>query len=171
MPNPINKVVFTEEQHQFLRDNYKTMTNQQLADALGLKLTRTRQEIYNLGLKRMVLQIWTPEQVEFLKNNYRRIGDKEIASIFNKQHLKNKKWSRSQIQKKLNQMGCKRNKLDLFLIKERNRKNGSYGKINKKNNPKPPKIYFQLDARTKIIVTPQTNVDKLLEKYQNRNSI
>ena len=102
MPNPQNKIVFTPEQHEFLKCNYKTMTNQQLATKLGLKLTRVRNEMRALGLKRMELQYWTKQQKQFLIDNYKLIGDREIARIFAIKYPKEKGWSKSQIVKKRN---------------------------------------------------------------------
>ena len=169
MPNPQNKIVFTPEQHQFLKDNYLRLTNQQLADALGLKITRVRLELAKLNLYKLRLQPWTDEQTAFLIANYRRIGNKELALIFTKKWHKEKGWSNRQINKKLSQLGLKRNNLDLFLIKERNRKNGSFGNINLKNKPKPPDVYFQLNSRTRIKLTPKTNIEQLKERYASRN--
>lgn len=169
MPNPQNKITLTEAQTNFLKENWQTMTNKQLAAALGLNLTRTRTELYNLGLKRMELEYWTDQQIKYLRENFRRIGDKELAEIFNTKYPKQKSWKSHHIQKKMSYLGLKRNKLDWFLIKERNRENGSFGNKNHKNNPKPPQVYFHLDARTKIVLTPKTDVDSLKEKYENRN--
>lgn len=169
MPNPTNKIVFTPEQHQYLRENYLNLSNKELADALGLKLTRLRNELRVLGLKRMKLQFWTDEQISFLKENFRRIGETEMVEIFTKKYPKEKGWNTSQLQKKMKQLGLIRNKLDLYMIKERNRKRGSFGNINFKNNPKPPKVYFQLDARTRIILNPNSNIEAIKEKYQRAN--
>jgi hypothetical protein len=115
------------------------------------------------------LQKWTPEQTSFLKEKFRRIGNNELVVLFTEKFQKQKGWSKSQISKKLSQLNLKRNKLDLFLIKERNREKGCFGNVNVKNKPKPPKIYFQLDSRTRIILTPNTNIDKLKERYDSRN--
>lgn len=132
MPNPINKIVFTAKQHQFLKNNYKTMTNQQLADALGLKITRVRHELYSIGLKRIQLQYWTPEQVSFLKNNYKRLGDTELAEIFAVKWFKNKPWTKNQIEKKRRYLKLKRTSKELTLIKNRNKLMGRFSECAKK---------------------------------------
>ena len=85
---------------EFLRDNYQTMTNQQLAYALQLRLTVTRNKLAELGLKRMELEYWTPEQVKYLKQNFRKMADATIASHFEKTWPKKKKWTKKHIRKK-----------------------------------------------------------------------
>lgn len=138
MPNPQNKIVFTPEQHEFLKNNYETMTNQQLATALGLKLTRVRNEMRTLGLKRMELEYWTRKQKQFLIDNYKTMGDREIARIFAIKYPKEKGWSQSQVVKKRRQMELHRTELELFNIKERNRRRGRFGMMNHNNRPAPP---------------------------------
>ena len=108
---PRNRTNWTPEMIQFLRDNFNTHTNRQLADQLGLRLTVTRNKCRELGLKHMELQYWTEEQVQFLKDNYHTTGDAEMARIFQSKWAKNKKWSKSQMVKK-------RKQLNLNLTKE-----------------------------------------------------
>lgn len=132
MPNPSNKIVFTPEMHQFLRDNYKTMTNRELAFALGLKLTRTRTELYKLGLKRMEMQYWTPEQVQFLKDNYKEFGDTELAEIFDVKWYKAKGWTKKHIEKKRRYLKLKRTTEEKKAINIRNAKMGRFKICNQK---------------------------------------
>ena len=62
-------------------------------------------------------------------------------------------------------LGLKRTKLDWFMIKERNRNNGSFGNKNPKNNPLPPKAYFYLNPKTRIEIKPGQSVEQLKQKY------
>lgn len=116
---PHNKIVFTDEMKQFLKDNYQHMTNKQLAEALGLKLSRTRAELYSMGLKRMELRKWTESEVEYLKSNYRTKGDKEIG-----EHLGR---TNKMVCKKRGYLNLKRNAKDILFIRRRNNKIYSHG--------------------------------------------
>jgi hypothetical protein len=159
------KVIFSEEEIQFIKDNFQSMTNQQIADALGLKKTVVRTKAYELGLQRNEMEYWPDEAVKFLKENYHKIGDREMARFFNKEFPKNKNWTCRQIQKKMAYLKLKRTKLDWFMIKERNRDNGSFGNRNPKNNPQPPKSYFYLNPKTRIEIKPGQSVEQLKQKY------
>lgn len=121
-----NKIILTSQERSFLRDNFESMTNQELADALGLKITRTRHFLYEMGLKRMEKEYWSKEQVEFLKANYKIMGDTEIAEIFEKRWPKNKTWTKKHIDKKRLYLKLKRTPKDLELIKKRNKELGRW---------------------------------------------
>ena len=159
------KVIFSEDEIQFLKDIFQSMKNQQIADALGLKKTIVRIKAYELGLQRMELEYWPIDAVNFLKQNYHIIGNLEMCKIFNEKFPKKKGWSSHNIDKKLEQLNIKRSKLDWYMIKERNRDNGSFGKRNPKNNPPPPKAYFYLNPKTRIEVKPGQSIEQLKEKY------
>jgi len=118
--------IWTEEMIQFLKDNYETMTNRQLADSLGLTLTVTRTKLYSMGMKRMEMEYWTAEQIEMLINNYRQIGDVELAEMFEVKYPKNKTWTKHQIEKKRRYLNLKRTDKELFQIHKRNLKNGRF---------------------------------------------
>jgi hypothetical protein len=160
-----NKVIFSEDDIQFIKDNFKSMTNQQIADKLELKKTIVRMKAYELGLQRMKLEYWPKEAIKFLKENYHKIGDREICRIFNTEFPKQKSWSPNHIHKKLELLKLKRSKLDWYTIKERNRDNGSFGKRNPKNNPPPPKAYYHLNAKTRIELKPGQSIELLKQKY------
>lgn len=162
------KIIFSESDIQFIKDNFQTMTNQAIADALGLKQTTVRTKAYKMGLQRMKLEYWPDEAVAFLKANYHRIGNCEIVRIFTDRFPKEKGWTVSHIDKKLEQLNLKRTKLDWFMIKERNRDNGSFGKRNPKNNPEPPKVYVQVDPKTRVQLKPGQTPQAVKEKFQNR---
>jgi hypothetical protein len=126
MPNPQNKIIFTAEQKQFLKDNYLQMTNKELAASLGLKQTVVRMQLYKMGCKKYNKQHWTNEQVEFLIANYKTIGDAEIADIFDVQYYKVGGWSRKHIEKKRRYLLLKRTKEERDKIREHNKQRGCW---------------------------------------------
>lgn len=115
-----NTTIWTDEMLEFLKNNFSTLTNRQLSEHLGLKITVTRHKLYQLGFKRMELEYWTPEMVDFLKANYYKMGDTEIAEVFNQKYPKKKGWSKKHIDKKRSQLGIKRNFLQIERIKSQN---------------------------------------------------
>lgn len=115
-----NKIILSPEEYKFIRDNYQYMTNLQLAKALGLKLTKLRAFIYEMGLKRQEMEYWTKEQTTFLINNYKEIGDTELAEIFEIKWQKNKGWSKKHIEKKRRYLKLKRSKENIAAIRHRN---------------------------------------------------
>ena len=159
------KVIFSENDIQFIKDNFQSMTNQKIADSLGLKITLVRMKAYELGLKKMELEYWSEAAIQFLKENYHRIGDCEMARIFNEKFPKNKNWTARHIQKKMAYLKLKRSKLNWFFIKERNRDNGSFGKKNIKNKPEPPKAYFYINSKTRVEIKPGQSIEQLKQKY------
>ncbi|WP_421801788.1 hypothetical protein [Flagellimonas sp.] len=121
-----NKYIWDEQHIKFLRSNYENMTNQELADALDIKLTKCREKLYELGLQRMHLEYWTDEQVEFLRDNYTIMGDTEIAEIFQENWPKKKGWTKNHIAKKRSYLNLKRTDLQKQRIQDRNVKMGRF---------------------------------------------
>ncbi len=115
-----NRIVWESWQLDWLQENWQKITAQQLSDYLGIKRTKVREKLYELGLKKMELQFWTPEQVDFLKYSYRTIGDVELAEIFTQKWEKAKGWTKKHIEKKRRQLNLKRTENQINLIKERN---------------------------------------------------
>lgn len=122
----VNKTLWTDEMISFLKDNFYSITNRQLAHGLGLRLTNTRKKCYELGLLRMEMEYWTPEQVEVLKSNYKTIGDTELAIMFNEWWTKKKGWTKNHIEKKRRYLNLKRTAKQQSKIKSRNTKNGMF---------------------------------------------
>lgn len=120
------KVIFTTDDLNFIRANWPTMTNPELATALGVKLTRLRNELHGMGLKRMEMEYWTLEQVDFLKSNYRQIGDMELAEYFEATWPKQKPWTKKHIEKKRNYLDLHRTDEELIKIHARNTKAGRF---------------------------------------------
>lgn len=115
-----------------MRENYETMTNRELAKAIGQNLTTTRTRLYELGLKRMELEYWTGEQVQFLRDNYREYGDTELAEIFELKWNKDKGWDKKHIEKKRCYLGLKRTKAEKNKINKRNWAQGRFADIHEK---------------------------------------
>lgn len=123
------RLLFSLEDHQFIRENWPQKTNQELATALGFKLTRLRNELASMGLKRMEQEYWTPDQVKFLKSNYKVLGDAEIAKMLQQQFPKSKKWTKSHISKKRGYLNLSRTPEEVKAILTRNLRLGNSGFI------------------------------------------
>lgn len=121
-----NKIDWTPERIYFLQKNFYQLTNKQLADQLGLKLTSVRTKCYELGLRRMDLEYWTDEQIEFLKDKYKEIGDSELAELFNCFWEKKKGWTKKHIEKKRRYLNLKRTTEENQKIKVRNHEAGRW---------------------------------------------
>jgi len=129
---PVNKVVFTDEQITFIKDNFHSMTNLQLAKALGLRLTTVRTKCYELGLKKMEMEYWNEYHISFLQDNYKEIGDSEIADILQSVDPKKKGWSKKHVEKKRRYLGLKRSEQEKINIRIRNNEMGCYKDCAKK---------------------------------------
>jgi hypothetical protein len=121
-----DKHIWEDQDIKFLKDNYQTMTNRELAAGLGIKLTTCRTKLYELGLKRMEMEYWTEEQIQFLNDNYLEMGDTEMAELFNEFFLKEKGWSKKHIEKKRRYLKLKRSKAVRKKIHARNVEKGYF---------------------------------------------
>jgi hypothetical protein len=128
----VNAIVWTPEMISYIKDNWHLMTNKQLADGLGLKLTTTRAKILELGFKRMELCYWSTEQTEYLLQNYKIMGDVEIAEHFENNFPKNKPWTKKHIVKKRRYLGLKHSQEELQCIFLRNKNIGRWALCAKK---------------------------------------
>lgn len=126
------KILFSDKDIQFIKDNFQIMTNDEIAAGLNLKKTRVRTLAYEMGLKRMEMEYWTPTQVAFLRENYQSIGDVEIAEIFENEWPKNKVWTKKHIEKKRRYLNLKRTKIELQEVHIRNKISGRLAVANKK---------------------------------------
>ena len=126
------KHIWTQDEKQFLKDNFNDYTNPQLAKMLGLTLTVTRNKLYELGLKKMKLQYWTEEQIKFLIDNYKKIGDTELSEIFSSKWEKEKGWSKKHIEKKRRYLHLKRTPEQIKQIREDWTLKGLYAESNRK---------------------------------------
>lgn len=127
-----NKITLETHEIKFIHDNYNCMTNLELAIKLGLKITRLRYFLSEMGLKRMEMEYWTKYQTQFLIDNYKEIGDTELAEIFEVKWKKNKGWTKKHIEKKRRYLKLKRTEFQKKNIKERNRQMGRFSMCAKK---------------------------------------
>lgn len=121
---PYNKILWTDEQLDYMKSNHSKLTNKQLADNLNLKVTSVRTKLYEMGFYKMRLEYWTDEQVDFLKANYQHLGDTELAEIFSQKWSKDKGWDKKHIEKKRRYLKLKRTQQEKENIHARNKENG-----------------------------------------------
>jgi predicted regulator of amino acid metabolism with ACT domain len=94
-------IEWSEEMIQYLKDNFLTMTNKELASALGLRVTITRTKAYELGMKKAEAAIgWNVEQTKYLTDNYHAMGDVELAANLQKKWPRRKAWTKKHVNKK-----------------------------------------------------------------------
>lgn len=74
---------WAKEEVDFLKDNYQSMSNEELARELGIKQKSVENKLHNLGLKRKKIKkrhIWSKEEEQFLRDNYQSMSNSELAS-------------------------------------------------------------------------------------------
>jgi hypothetical protein len=153
------KIIFSDQDIQFIKDNFQTMTNEQIANELGLKKTIVRTKAYELGLQKMELEYWPDEAVSYLKANYHKMGDRELCRHFAISFPKQKGWTTKHIQKKMSQLKLNRNKQNWYDIIERNRQNGSFGNPNPKKKPRKLKAIVTFRDKKYLLEPGQTKQD------------
>lgn len=153
------KIIFSDQDIQFIKDNFQTMTNDEIANKLGLKKTIVRMKAYELGLQKMELEYWPDEAVNYLKANYHKIGDREMCRHFTATFPKEKGWTTKHIQKKMSQLKLNRNKQNWLDIMERNRQNGSFGKPNPKTKHRKLKAIVTFREQKYLLEPGQTKQD------------
>lgn len=77
------KINFSEQDIEFLKNNYLTLSNGQLAEKLEKKKTIVRMKLYEMGLRRydQKARAWTPEEDALLLANYRTMGDVALSKL------------------------------------------------------------------------------------------
>lgn len=153
------KIEFSDQDIEFIKENFQSMTNQQIADALGLKKTTVRTKAYDLGLQRMQMEYWSRSAIDYLVSNYKTMGNVEIVEYFKANFPKEKGWTTKHITKKLSQLGLKRNRQDWYNILERNRQQGSYGKPNPKKKVKLLKAIVTFKEKKYLLSEGQSKED------------
>ena len=68
---------WTEEDKQFLRDNYQKLTNKELAEHFNLTPGGIGYQLKRLNLKRN--RKWTSDKDSYLKNSYTKMINKDLA--------------------------------------------------------------------------------------------
>lgn len=117
--NTPNATVWTIEMEQFLKDNFFLLTNAELASALNLTLTVTRNKARALGLCRVEVDPWNEQQINYLLENYKLLGDVEIAENLQKLFPRKKNWTKGNVNKKRQLMQLHRTKEEIFNIVSR----------------------------------------------------
>lgn len=72
---------FTDEDIQFLKDNYMTMTHAEMAEKLGRTKGTISTKLSELKLIKRKESPWTDDQVSFLVNNYENMLYSDISKI------------------------------------------------------------------------------------------
>lgn len=167
---PPNKIFLTDYQKEFIKENFFKMTNEEIADELGLSKTYMRTYAYSIGLRRSTVFNWSKEQVQFLLDHYKFIGNIELAKMMNEKFPGQKVMNKGRISKKLDLLGIKRTQSEENLIRERNRIFGCWGPPVKRSPKKPKKeFYISINAKTRILVQPGQSVENLRNKYAYLN--
>lgn len=75
---------WTEQDLQYLRNNYQTMTAEQIASHLGRTRAAVAGKVEKLGLKKDLRcpsgEKWTPEQDQYIRDHWLELSDEEIAT-------------------------------------------------------------------------------------------
>lgn len=156
------KVEFSKDDIQFIKDNFQSMTNEEIALRLCVKKTILRMTAYSMGLQRMTLEYWPQGAVDYLVNNYKVMGNLEIAEHLNEHFPRNKKWCTHHIDKKIGYLKLQRSKKDLLNITERNRQRGSYGTPNPKKKVKELRTFITF-KNNKYELLPGQTKEELFE--------
>lgn len=77
---------WTDEQINFLINNYRNKTQTQLAKELGKSHTTVSKKMVELGIKTAYKERhnWSEEEIEFIKSNYKKMTYKEMALLLNR---------------------------------------------------------------------------------------
>lgn len=92
---------WTEEEDNFIIENYNILTAKEIGAKLGLSESQVRNRVHKLDLKK--LNRWTEEDERIIRENYGVISTEEISNI-----LKTKR-AESEIRKKACQLGVTSN--------------------------------------------------------------
>jgi len=91
----------TEEQNQFIIDNYEKMKVCEIAKSLGVKETKVRNSAQTLGVKKGTKkEEWSNEDIEVLKENYGVLSYGDIAKLLSRENA-----TTSAIQTKVSNLG------------------------------------------------------------------
>lgn len=107
---------WTPERVEFLKANFFKLTNQQLANAINVRLTVLRNKTAELGLKRNEVENWKPGAIAFLIDNYRTIGDVEIMENLRQLWPRKMGWNRGHVLKKRTLLGLFRTPQEKMAI-------------------------------------------------------
>lgn len=101
---------YTEEEIQYVKNNFKNMTIKQIANNLNKKESSVYNVVRKLGLIKQEHNKWSDEEIEFLKTNYISMTSEEISCYIKHSVdaintmrdrlglIRNKHWSEKEIQ-------------------------------------------------------------------------
>lgn len=115
-----NKIIWTDQEINFLKENFLQLTSYELASQLGKSRTIVRMKYKELGLQKIKMEYWSEEMIQYLKNNFQKTGNVELASIFQEKFPKEKPWTKNHINKKLTQLKLKRTTEEVIEIVKQN---------------------------------------------------
>ncbi len=157
-----NKIIVSDMQKAFIRDNFLTMPLSDVVKATGLSTTRVRSEAYEMGIRNFSMQRWTDEQEEFLEFVYPYIGDVELAEIFQRMWPREKPWIKKNIDKKRMLKGWIRTEEMRKTVVKRNLMRGLYAVCNAKRwagapiNPVGTVVVWTINGRDVAFVKTET---------------
>lgn len=99
--------IFTEEETQFIINNYGEMTSNEIAEKLGFTVEQIRSRINFLGIRKQKCR-FTKEEFQYIKENYPNKSVEEIAVYLNK--------TTKQVQDKIHNSGLNKNRFDYLYI-------------------------------------------------------
>lgn len=79
--------IYTDEEEEFIINNYSKMTRKQLAEHFGITEKAITHKINHLGLRKIkprTPNVWTEDEIEFLKKNVNIFSRAEFAKRLNK---------------------------------------------------------------------------------------
>lgn len=76
----VNYAKYTQEEVQYIKDNYGKISSKEMAERLGRTAVAIETKIKKLKLNKRTL--WTNEEIELLKKVFPKYGNEELAEIF-----------------------------------------------------------------------------------------
>lgn len=75
---------YTQEELEYIRENYNNMTVQELATKLNKSVGSVGNAVRKMGLKKQIHKSWTDDEINYLKNNYIDKTSEEIGKYLNR---------------------------------------------------------------------------------------
>lgn len=75
---------YTQEEFEYIKENYDNMTAQELSIKLNKPIGSINNATRKMGLIKQVHKSWTSEEIEYLRNNYIKKTSEEIGKILNR---------------------------------------------------------------------------------------
>ncbi|MGM0607088.1 MAG: hypothetical protein ACQESP_01590 [Candidatus Muiribacteriota bacterium] len=155
-----------KEEENFLRENYKNISNVDLAEKFGVTVIAIQRKLSRLGCIRQKQKKWTSVEEEFLRKNFMKMSDEEISRHFDvtpisiRRKLHRLGLSRLQEKKKNMRKTQLRKKIMGRVTRKRKQKKENYADIYKitKEYKEFDKIYHEVwrkEGTVKRVLTDQ----------------